>query len=312
MQQSSLQKSSLQSLRARLAILTAIGLCFDQWRWHHNRSVVDLPDSNVRLIGCTLWSEVGAEDAQAVEGGLSDYRAIKIAQVRQADHASASAAGGVDASSGGAMIRRTCTVADTNAWHARELRWLEAQLEAAAVASRRVVVLSHHAPTFHGACAPEHNGSPIAAAFCTALERLFRCGKASKPNWVFLRNNSCAPAHGERSTSWQHRWIIVMTIMMRCDDLDAAVRRSKHGCLATPTSARGKVLKCSRRRPTLQSSAAAAAAAAVRSAMVRRCIRFDQHFRVAAQRTPGRMRSSWRRRRRGAGMASRCWWRAIS
>ena len=43
------------------------------------RSVYDWPGSDLRVIGCTLWSAVAPEAAQAVGGGLSDYTAIKLA-----------------------------------------------------------------------------------------------------------------------------------------------------------------------------------------------------------------------------------------
>ena len=52
--------------------------------------------------------------------------------------------------------------------------WLEESIRAAAGDGKRVVVLTHHAPSFHGTCAPQHDGSSIAAGFCSNLEGLLR------------------------------------------------------------------------------------------------------------------------------------------
>mmetsp|Transcript_61017 Transcript_61017/g.108488 ORF Transcript_61017/g.108488 Transcript_61017/m.108488 type:complete len:594 (+) Transcript_61017:138-1919(+) len=107
----------------------------------------DLPNSSLRILGCTLWSYVGDEQAESVASSLNDYTAIR---------------------SDGCEIG----VADTNAWHAQQLRWLQREITRAKEDGKRCVVMTHHAPSFHGTCAPRHLNSPISAGFCNSLERL--------------------------------------------------------------------------------------------------------------------------------------------
>jgi uncharacterized membrane protein YgcG len=118
-----------------------------------DQDVVDLPDTSVRVIGCTLWSHVGPASEEAVGGGLSDYASIRVVE-------------------GGA--KRRITVADTNHWHASQLAWLQAAIGEAEAAGRQVVVMTHHAPSMHGTGAPAHVGSSISSGFATALEPLLR------------------------------------------------------------------------------------------------------------------------------------------
>lgn len=119
---------------------------------------VDLPGTDIRVLGCSLWSYVSEENAAAVGGALTDYSAIRVAADPDAAPKTAAVA----------------TVADTNGWHARERQWLEGEIDRAKADGRRCVVLTHHAPTFHNAAAPHHSGSPIGSAFCTSLERLLQ------------------------------------------------------------------------------------------------------------------------------------------
>jgi len=116
---------------------------------------VDLPGTEVRILGCTLWSNVDDASSEVVARTLSDYNAIRVTGSE-------------------AQVAAKATVADTNAWHARELAWLESEIARATLDGRRCVVLTHHGPTFHGTCPPAHMGSAASAGFCTSLERLLR------------------------------------------------------------------------------------------------------------------------------------------
>jgi len=124
---------------------------------------VDMPGTDVRVLGCTLWSFVDEAHEQAVASSLNDYVSISVRNGEPAE-------GGPTPQAS----RGKATVADTNAWHARELAWLEGELARAETDGRRCLILTHHAPTFHEACAPKHSGSPISSAFCSDLERLLR------------------------------------------------------------------------------------------------------------------------------------------
>jgi len=120
--------------------------------------VYDVPDSSIRILGCTLWSHVPPQSEEAVAGGLTDYRAIKVSNDSTA------------ASDGGES--HVVTVSDTNKWHATELKWLKEALETAKTDCKRVVVMTHHAPSLHGTGAPAHSGSDIESGFGTSLEDL--------------------------------------------------------------------------------------------------------------------------------------------
>jgi len=117
-----------------------------------NRNWVDLPGTQLRILGCTLWSHVPDKSADTVTGTLSDYRVIKV---KRSDGTSSLA-----------------SVQDTNSWHAMDLDWLTAQLQSAEDDGRRCVVLTHHAPSFHDTVPPHHASSPAASGFCTDLEYL--------------------------------------------------------------------------------------------------------------------------------------------
>lgn len=123
---------------------------------------VDLPDSDIRLLGCTLWSHVPDFSSDDVAMCLNDYRVISV--------------------SSDLVPRRKATVDDTNAWHKREVEWLMGELQQAESSGRRCVVLTHHAPSFHSTCAPEHKESLISSAFCTNLEPLL---KPPVTAWLF-------------------------------------------------------------------------------------------------------------------------------
>jgi hypothetical protein len=115
------------------------------------RDRVDLND-DVAVLGCTLWSHVPPPFEALVADGVADYVYVWT-------------------DDGGRGVRRA-TVADTNAWHARDVAWLRRQLTdledeaAAGGARRRVLVLTHHVPTTSPALVPlACVGQPLNAAF---------------------------------------------------------------------------------------------------------------------------------------------------
>jgi len=145
---------------------------------------VDLPGTELRILGCTLWSYVGPDHEEDVANCLSDYSSIRVAP----EEVGAVSSDGVEEPGGccrklqSSVGNPKATVADTNSWHARELAWLESEISQAESDGRRCIVLTHHAPSFYGTCAPEYLGSQISAAFCTNLERLLRPPVAA---WLF-------------------------------------------------------------------------------------------------------------------------------
>ena len=106
---------------------------------------------DVTVIGGTLWSELDPTNELIISRRLNDFRVI-----------------------------HDLTPKDYRDRFSKELLELDRQLELHK--DEKVVVLTHHAPTF--ATTPMYSDSPLQSAFCTDLTRLF----LSRPNikaWVF-------------------------------------------------------------------------------------------------------------------------------
>ncbi|KDQ50913.1 hypothetical protein JAAARDRAFT_41697 [Jaapia argillacea MUCL 33604] len=114
----------------------------------------DLTD-DLTILGCTLHSRLYHDQLEVILQRLNDFKLVKK---WSPDLYSAA--------------------------HAEDLAWLN--LTCAQIAKdepeRRVVVLTHHAPTIKGTCAPMYEGSNVSSAFATEL--------TSEPCWksknVFL------------------------------------------------------------------------------------------------------------------------------
>lgn len=133
------------SLEGKLVLL-------DRNRW-------DDPDSELTILGATLWSKVHPSEAEIVALRVSDYKLIS-----------------------------GWSVAKHNECHARDLAYLtEAVAELnnlPAESQRNVLVTTHHAPCVDGASRPEHAKAPFRTAFSTDViqAREFMRGVAV---WMF-------------------------------------------------------------------------------------------------------------------------------
>ena len=96
----------------------------------------------LRVVGCTLWSDIRDCERAEVWDRMQDFRCIP-----------------------------GWTPDTNNRQHRNEVEWVEEQI---ATAPGRVVLLTHHAPTFSGAVRPEHRHSAIGSAFCSDLGHLLR------------------------------------------------------------------------------------------------------------------------------------------
>jgi len=108
----------------------------------------------IRILGTTLWSFVPTEHVQKVTNSLTDYHTIYIES--DADN------------------RRLLTVADTNAFHQQEVEWLKQEILKASNVGEYVIVLTHHAPSFHKTSHPRYDGQAINCAFQTNLEYMIK------------------------------------------------------------------------------------------------------------------------------------------
>jgi len=126
----------------------------------------------VRVLGCTLWSNIKDEKKAEVGMMLSDYRVINIGvdppEITPVE---------VDAEwkERQTMIgKRRLEVGDTHKWHLEEVEWLNAEIAQAKANGERVVVFTHHAPVWgYGDSSSDHLDSPIRSAFSTDLSHMF-------------------------------------------------------------------------------------------------------------------------------------------
>jgi len=106
-----------------------------------DRTRFDLSDQ-VTVLGCTLWSHIPPAHADIVQHNLRDFQRVKGWNL------------------------------DTyNQAHEQDLRWLADECAAikAKEPHRRVIVLTHHAPTKIGTSAPKYEDTAINSAFSTEL-----------------------------------------------------------------------------------------------------------------------------------------------
>jgi len=101
----------------------------------------DITD-DVTILGCTLWSAIPPESSDMVGQGLNDFRKVQHWTIENYSNA-----------------------------HRADLDWLtnECATIKAQEPHRRIVVLTHHAPTMHGTCAPKYANSLMTSAFATEL-----------------------------------------------------------------------------------------------------------------------------------------------
>lgn len=128
-----------------------------------NRKRVDFVDG-VTILGATLHSMISKDSRKQIERYMNDFHLIG-----------------------------DWTVGDHNREHELDKEWLKKELaaidaEEATGVEKRVVIVTHHAPSFAGTSAPEHEGSELGSAFCTeilgSLEKQWRGGEMVRL-WVF-------------------------------------------------------------------------------------------------------------------------------
>ncbi|KAK4139182.1 Metallo-dependent phosphatase-like protein [Dichotomopilus funicola] len=104
----------------------------------------DDPDSDLTILGCTLWSAIPEASYGIVETRVSDFK--KIDQWTPQQH---------------------------NTIHQQELAWLREQTRQVLTAStpqkRRLLIATHHAPCVGGTARPDQVSNPWSPAFATDL-----------------------------------------------------------------------------------------------------------------------------------------------
>ena len=107
---------------------------------HRNQWDDPRPDSNLTILGCTLWSHVPMHAREAVEKKVKDYREI-----------------------------HGWTTDKHNEQHGEDLSWLCQRLDELATTApgRHVLVVTHHAPATKGTSSPRNEENPWSSAYAT-------------------------------------------------------------------------------------------------------------------------------------------------
>ncbi|MCJ1336749.1 hypothetical protein MMC09_002027 [Bachmanniomyces sp. S44760] len=136
-----------------------------------NQRRVDL--QNVTILGCTLQSYVPPEAEQIVRLKVNDFRRIK-----------------------------DWTVTNHVAEHAKDVKWLTDEItsirKTEAGSARKIVVITHHAPSTKGTSNPSHENNPWSSAFGTdLLERKENSCLDDVQWWIFGHtHHSCESTRG--------------------------------------------------------------------------------------------------------------------
>ncbi|KAL6796175.1 putative calcineurin-like phosphoesterase [Trichoderma sp. SZMC 28013] len=137
-----------------------------------NKSHWDDPDSNLTILGCTLWSAIPEEAAAIIEAKISDFK--KMTGWTPQKH---------------------------NQIHTEEAEWLREQVSQLATQdqdnSRRIVIATHHAPCLQGTSKPADTNNSWTPAFATNLVTKGNWGNVTC--WIF--------GHTHYSTDFQHNGI---------------------------------------------------------------------------------------------------------
>jgi predicted phosphodiesterase len=105
-----------------------------------HRSRWDDPDSNLTILGCTLWSSIPEDIFDDVRAKVKDYQRII-----------------------------SWTPQHHNAAHVKDVTWLKEQVSQATAEKRRIMVVTHHAPCITGTSHPKYENNPWTPAFATDL-----------------------------------------------------------------------------------------------------------------------------------------------
>lgn len=125
-----------------------------------HRQRVDI-DSEVTLLGCTLWSHIPPAATKSISRRVSDFKQIS-----------------------------DWTVERHNEEHVSDLGWLKHEIQSIAEHSphRRICVVTHHAPSHHKTSRPDQERNEVSPAFCSdILEEQVQewPGFGNVTHWIF-------------------------------------------------------------------------------------------------------------------------------
>lgn len=121
----------------------------------HN-DAYDIVEGAVRVLGCTLWSDVSDDERSDVQMLMMDYRNI-----------------------GGGF-----NVDLSRHMHSLDVAWLKRELQRARRDGVKCVVVTHHAPLIKGTSDAKYSGSGVNSAFATDLSDMISAHVDVAPFWI--------------------------------------------------------------------------------------------------------------------------------
>lgn len=100
---------------------------------------------DIRIIGVTLWSEILDDHRSEIGWLISDFSQIN-----------------------------KWTIENHNFQHSRDLKFIQIEIERAKHDKKRLIVVSHHAPSKKNTSSKKHLGCPLSSAYSTELDHLFQ------------------------------------------------------------------------------------------------------------------------------------------
>jgi predicted phosphodiesterase len=116
------------------------------------KKTMDIED-NIRVLGTILWSEIMDYERSDIGCFIADFRLIK-----------------------------GWSIESNNSAHFRDVKFIKNEILRAKEDNKKLIIITHHAPSLRNTSRPEHNGSSLSSAFCSDLEYLF---ENPVKTWVF-------------------------------------------------------------------------------------------------------------------------------
>lgn len=108
-----------------------------------NRTTFDIPNTDIRIAGCTLWSHVNDAQRQRVEQEVGDFKHIREWSLEKRDRE-----------------------------HNRDVDFIINSMGCAVRDKKRLILLTHHAPVRGISSAPAHAHGPYTSSYECDLEHM--------------------------------------------------------------------------------------------------------------------------------------------
>lgn len=108
-----------------------------------NRKVFDIPHSDIRVLGCTLWCFISKDQEKKARHHLNDFRKIKDFMLE-----------------------------DYRLEHLKDVEFIEKTILDCKKDHKRAIVLTHHSPYLVGTSHPKYDNDSINSTFSTDLSYL--------------------------------------------------------------------------------------------------------------------------------------------